>query len=177
MLWSQIFPWTLLGSAWSCLVVIRNDQKTFIYVFDNQGTGENNALDDNDEDSYDSWDYGDDDKNCVCADDYQLISTSNCRQQPLHSKSFFQFPLFAILQSPLESLHNLFPSQLLMKGRFSFSSNYQKEKKLQKQPMSIQTNWRERIFQEILRREIRKRPKWAEIAGVGIEKAKPKAGK
>ena len=63
--------------------------------------------------------------------DYQLISTSNCRQQPLHSKSFFNF-LFAILQSPLESLHNLFPSQLLMKGRFSFSSNYQKEKKLQK---------------------------------------------
>ena len=69
MLWGQIFPWTLLGSAWSCLVVIRNDQKTFIYVFDNQGTGENNALDDNDEDSYDSWD-DDDDKNCGCADDY-----------------------------------------------------------------------------------------------------------
>ena len=90
VLWGQIFPWTLLGSAWSCLVLVRNDQKTFIYVFEYQGTGENNALDDNDEDSYDSWD-DDDDKNCGCADDYQLISTSNCRQQPLHSKSFFNF--------------------------------------------------------------------------------------
>ena len=29
VLWSQIFPWMWLGSAWSCLVLVRNDQITF----------------------------------------------------------------------------------------------------------------------------------------------------
>ena len=67
--------------------------KTFICVFECQSIGENNALDDND-----SWD-DDDDKNCGCADDYQLISTSNCRQQPLHSKSFFQFPFLQFFKA------------------------------------------------------------------------------
>ena len=27
--WDQIFPWTWQGSAWSCLVLVRNDQKHF----------------------------------------------------------------------------------------------------------------------------------------------------
>ena len=41
----------------------------------------------------------DDDKNCGSADDYQLISTSNCRQQPLHSKSFFNFPFLQFFKA------------------------------------------------------------------------------
>ena len=51
---------------------------------------------------------GDDDKNRGCADDYQLISTSNCRQQPLHSKSFFNF-LFCNSSKPVRIVAQSFP--------------------------------------------------------------------
>ena len=37
VLWSQILPWTWLGSAWSCLTLERNDQK---YSCDNSSKSE-----------------------------------------------------------------------------------------------------------------------------------------